>query len=298
MIPSSRAELSRVVWTRGRGCAEVAALLAGDRAIRIDGDLQRSCIRAAADALVARRLTSFDLVPTIVPHDFDADGVRSVVAAVADGPHSGLAARVAATVATALGVPGDLATVYRSDDEEATAVSRLEALAASAPGLGRRAIRHGSATGLIETLDAGTLLVVGAAGGSWIQRQILGPGHRLVVKTPGGSLVVRDEVRRAFQVAVDPAGFAIGRHMALGAARSVVLHRSVPVADDGVLVGIVRAADLTERPGSATVGDVMEPPVSVEAVEAVEAVEELREFLEGGPVPVVGRDGRLLGVVL
>ena len=76
------------------------------------------------------------------------------------------------------------------------------------------------------------------------------------------------------------------------------VHPSVPVADDGVLVGIVRVADLAEGPGSETVGDVMEPPVSIEAVEAVEAIDELREFLDGGPVPVVDRDGRLLGVVL
>lgn len=297
MISPPRSGLGRIVWTRGQGCADVAALLAGDLAGRIDGDLTGACIRAGADALVSRRFTSFDLVPTVVPHDFTADDVRGVAAAVADGPHSSLAALVAALVAERLGVPGELATVYRSEEERDAADERLEHLSEMAPRLDSRAVRHHSATGLIETLEPGTLLVVGAAGGSWIQRQILGPGHRLVVKAPGGSLVVRDAPRRAFQGVVDPAGVAIGTQMAAAAAMGVVTHPTVPVAENGVLVGILRRAVLEGAPGSVVVGDLMEPPMSIDAAEPEEAAEEIRQFLDGGPVPVVGKGGRLLGVI-
>jgi CBS domain-containing protein len=45
------------------------------------------------------------------------------------------------------------------------------------------------------------------------------------------------------------------------------------------------------------VGDLMEPPISIDAAEPEEAAEEIRQFLDGGPVPVVGKGGRLLGVI-
>ncbi|MDX1690889.1 MAG: hypothetical protein R3290_07695, partial [Acidimicrobiia bacterium] len=153
-----------------------------------------------------------------------------------------------------------------------------------------------TAAGLVETLAEDALLVVGAAGGSWLQRQLLGPGHRLLVNAPGGAVVVRDAPRRAFHRMVDAAGFGVGPGMAVRDAVQVVHHASVPVADGGKLVGIFRPAATHDE--SATVAEVMETPVSIRVDEPLEAASALRRFLEGGPVPVVDREADLAGVVL
>ena len=72
----------QVVWTRGRGCRELAELLGGDTAIRSAGDLTDACVEARADMVVSRKLLpSFDLVPVAVPMDLPAMGFGSVVAA-------------------------------------------------------------------------------------------------------------------------------------------------------------------------------------------------------------------------
>ncbi|MDX1692076.1 MAG: hypothetical protein R3290_13740, partial [Acidimicrobiia bacterium] len=168
----TRAGLGRVAWTRGEGCRDLAHLLADDP-IRIEGDLRASCIDRRVELLVARKLTSFDLVPVVVAHDLDRAGVASVTAAVAEGPHSGLVARVAGALARGLEVPGEFATVVREPDERADARRRLESLHDRHPGMTLRIVERPTAAGLVETLAEDALLVVGAAGGSWLQRQLL-----------------------------------------------------------------------------------------------------------------------------
>ena len=289
--------LGRVAWTRGLGCLPLAERLDDGPAIAISGDLQRSCVTDRIDLLVARRFTSFDLVPTVVPHGIELDEVTAVTAAVGDGPHSPLAAAVVARLASSLGVPGELATVYRTDEELPAAKQRLDRLARRHPSLERRASHEVSAVRLINTLTPSTLLVVGAPGGSWFQRQIYGPGHRLLVAAPAGAVVVRSAPRRCYQDALDPTGVAIGPHLAIADAQRVVTHTAGPVAVAGELVGILRATAIHQAPRDATVADVMESPVAVTSAEPLEAAHELAHYLDYGPVPVVDHTGRLVGII-
>jgi Mg/Co/Ni transporter MgtE len=81
------------------------------------------------------------------------------------------------------------------------------------------------------------------------------------------------------------------------AARALVSYPTVPVVDDGKLVGILRSERLAAARSNQFIGDIMEDPVSVSATEPAEVVSELSEYLASGPVPVVGRDGHLIGVI-
>jgi hypothetical protein len=99
----------KVVWTRGRGCLELAEALGGSDSTRLHGDLVEGCIDERADFLVSKRLPAgFDLVNVAVPVDFDADKVTKVVATVAGGPHSLLAAETAVSIAGSLGVEAEM----------------------------------------------------------------------------------------------------------------------------------------------------------------------------------------------
>ncbi len=108
-----------VLWTRGSGCASLAALLGGERAHKVEGELRTACIQERADLLVTRKHSSFDLIDVAVPHHFVPERISNVVAAVAGGPHSSLAARVAGGVASSLGVPGRIVTGSPSKREDA-----------------------------------------------------------------------------------------------------------------------------------------------------------------------------------
>lgn len=290
-------DLGSIAWSRGHGCAAIAESLGDGPPVAIDGDLQRSCITNRVGVLVTRRLTSFDLVPTVVPRNVELRRVRSITAAVGDGPHSPLAAAVAARLAEVLGVPAELATVYRGPDELPAAIERLNRLARQHPELGRRATHESSAAQLVYTLPPSTLLVVGASGGSWFDRQLHGPGQRLLDAAPGGSIVVRSAPRRSFHDAVPAAGTALSLHLRVGEARRLMTHPVVPVADAGALVGMLRYAATANAPATATVYDVMEPPVAVGATEPAGAAAELASFLDSSPIPVVDGAGRLVGVI-
>lgn len=289
--------LGTVAASRGRGCFDLAQLLTDEPVRRIEGDLLRSCIEQRVDALVARRLTKFDLVPTLAPYDVEFDEIGSVAAAVGEGPHSPLATAVAVRLGSRLAVPVEVATVYRREEERAEAMLRLERLAEPYPDLSRRAVRRPAAPRLTDTLEPASLLVVGASGGGWFYRQIYGPGHRLLVKAPAGAVVVRDTARRCFQDAEDPTPTAVGVHLSIADARRVIAHRVVPVAEEGRLVGILRAAALAAAAPDQPVAAVMEPPVAVVTTEPLEVARELRHHLEGGPVPVVDEEGWLVGIL-
>jgi len=289
--------LQRVAWTRGRGCADVADLLAGGAAMRIEGDLRATCIRERVDALVSRKLSSFDLVPVIVPQAVDFENVEEVTAAVGGGPHSPFAVAVAARLGITMAVPTLAASVYREPDARESTLRRLESLVAPFPSVQASAVRGDSAVHLIESLDPTTLLVVGAAGGSWFQRQIYGPGHRLAVRAPAGVLVVRNAEPRCFHMAEDAAGTIAGPHMSVLAARQIVRDPVIAVAEGGVLIGVVRADELEDLDGDLMMRDVMHPPVSVGATEPLEAIAEVREYFGGGPIPVIDDAGTIVGMV-
>jgi hypothetical protein len=196
--------LERVAWSRGVGCAEVAGLLAASTVLPVAGDLRRFCVGDRIDALVTPRLGSFDLVPVVVPHEVALDDIQAVTVAVGRGSHSDLAVAVATRVASGLGVPAVAATVYRSNDEISAALDRLAGIGAAGLDIGRLALSGASALELLDSLDRHTLLVVGAPGGSGLQRQLFGTGHRLVARAPGGALVVRTSASPCYQEAALP----------------------------------------------------------------------------------------------
>lgn len=290
-------DLGTVAWTRGEGCLPLAEVLADEQPVALGSDLARSCVEDRVDFLVTRRASRFDLIPTAVPSSIDLSATTSVTAAIGVGPHSELAAQVAARLAAKLGVPGELSTVLRSGDASSTAMRKLGQLAERFPHLTARAMEGTTARALIETLSPSTLLVVGAPGGSWFQRQIVGSGHRLLAAAPAGAIVVKSAPRRCYQDAVGAHGVAVSPLLALADARSLVSLETVPVAHEGRLVGILRGSATTESPFGRTVADVMEPAVAVDATEPASAARELIDFLGRGPIPVVGGEDRLLGVI-
>lgn len=287
----------RVAWSRGQGCLPLATHLADALPVQVTGDLRHSCVTQRIDLLVTRRLSSFDLVPVIVPHHLDLERVEAVTVAVGDGPHSQLAAAVGRRISTALDVPAELATVYRTPDEFPAALARLARLADSYPNLGRRAVNEPNAARLIDALTPGTLLIVGAPGGSWLQRQLFGTGHRLLVSAPGGAVVVRSAPRRCYQGAADPNGVALGRHLTVREALRLMRYPVVPVVDERLLVGVVRLTTLAEADPALPIAAVMEPPVAIEGIEPTSAVTHLREFFDHSPVPVVDTAGYLIGTI-
>lgn len=282
-----------VLWTRGAGCAELAGLLADGEPRAVEGDLKQTCIAVRADLLVARKLSSFDLVGTVVPHDFRAGSVRSVTAAIGAGPHSSLAAFVAARLSATLGVEGSLvsASPDLATDDSVDAV--LAEIALLVPDLPSKVVRADSARALVGTFEEGTLLVLGAAGGSWLQRQFFGAGRKLVVGSPGGAVVVRSAPVRVFHRMIEPGTF--GSRMLVSDALRLLTHDSAPVAVDGVLVGMVSRDDLESADPKATVGSVTRESEFVAPDDPIDAIEVLDPSVS--PVPVVDDTGRLIGVV-
>lgn len=289
--------IHRVAWTRGHGCAEIADRLAGGTATKVDGDLRQSCIRNRIDTLVTRRLSGFDLVPMVVPHDVEIERVDHVTAAVAAGPHSPFAAAVAARLGLVMGIDVAAVTVRRPDADADDVATLLSDLAAPHARMETLMVEGESVLDLIETLPDTSLLVVGAPGGSWLQRQIFGTGHRLQVAAPVGTLTVRSAPQRCFHLVGERRDAVVGSEMAVADARHVVRHAVVSVADHGLLVGLLRRKALVEAPDAALLSDIMEPPVAVDAADEVSAIRDVRAVFEGGPIPVVDGSDRLVGLI-
>ncbi len=259
----------------------------------MEGDLTRACIEARADLLVTARASAFGLVSTAVPHAIDPDRkIPAVVGAVGTGPHSPLVANLTGLIATGLGTAAVLVTMSRSDAEHKQAWETLESLNPLAPEADTRVVRAEMGVGRIDSLLSDALLVLGAPGGSWWQRQFFGPGRRLIHRAQAGSVVAKAAPRRCFQAMSDIT--PLGRHMRSSDALAVMAHSAAAVVEDGILVGIVRRSTLAEVP-TGTVGSTMEPPASVKAGDAVEAAATLEDFMDGSPIPVVDDGGRLCG---
>ena len=251
---------------------------------------------AKVDLLVTRKLSSFDLTSVAVPHSFDPDAVSSVVAAVGGGDHSPLAAEVATSVARSLGIPATLATVYRPQ-EQAVAEQRLDHMAESLPGVKTEAIEANSVRALLDDVDKHTLLVVGAPGGSWLNRQLFGPGHRLISRSEGGTITVRFAERRVYHEAIDANGIAVGADIAASTLSSLIRYSVVPVADHGLLVGILRRSQIEEAEPGTVARDIMEDPVSLLPDEPLAAALDLADHMEGCPIPITDGEGRLVGLL-
>jgi hypothetical protein len=283
-----------VVWTRGEQCSELAELLATGQAVRCESDPAASCLEHRADLAVMAKPGSFDVVATASPHEFDADKVRSVAAAVAGGPHSRLAAVVARRLAASLGIDGAVVSAYRNHQgRPASEEAIAEATAAS--GLPGTAYEVGSAAHLVERLSEDTLLVLGAPGGSWLHRQFFGPGTRLASAAPAGAVVVRSQPLRAYHRMSELEG--LGRYLRVADARLIGRGPVHPVVDEGTLVGVVRDATLATADPEAEVGTVMEQVPFAGVFDALDELQGIEEFYDGAPVPIIDRQGRLVGGV-
>jgi len=283
------------VWTHGEGCPDLANLLAGGEARRAGADLRASCVEARADLLVGRKLTSFDLVSMAAPYGFEPARVDSVLAAVAGGPHSLLAARIAHRLATVLQVPASLVAASAETGADPAAEEALERVAGLVPIPERQILRAANPGAAVRALPPGSLLVLGAPGGTWWQRQFTGPGRQLRGGAPAGAVVVRQAPRRCFQYLDEPA--AMGVQMPAGEARRLSDAAIVPVAEEGRLVGLVRRRALEAADPAEPLGRIMESPLFALAEDALDVVPGLAAFLEGAPVPVVDGAGRLCGMV-
>ncbi len=293
-VPARAAEWS-TVWTRGEGCEDLARLLAEGEPVRIEGDLRNACVAARAMLMVTGKLTSFDLVRSVVPSNLNLTGIGAVVAAVGSGPHSVLAAKVAARLAGRLGVEGSIVSVSPDAAQDAETERALARITAEVPGVPHSVIREPNARGLVNDLPPDAALVVGAPGGSWLQRQFFGPGHQLVVRARAGAIVVRDVPHRCFQQAVPPS--ALGAGLLVADARRLAAQPVVAVVDSGTLVGIVRRSVLEAASGEATVDSVMEDAVFLRTDDPIDAADELFGFMDGCPIPVVDAAGNLFGSI-
>jgi hypothetical protein len=281
-----------VVWTRGDGCLEIAELLATDHAVRADSDVVTSCITNRADLVVTAARNSLETVTTVRPVDFDRTRVRSVVAAVSGGPHSKLAARVAARLGKSLGVPAEAVSGHRDQHDEGRALRALAA-AEGITGISARSTKVKSAGDLIDSLGDGALLVLGAAGGSWLQRQFFGPGVRLTRRASGGTIVVRSAPVRAYQCMEDLDAF--GPHLRAADAVRLSSASVEPIVEAGKLIGVVRRSEMLACDADTEIGTLAEPAPHAAATDAVDELIGLDSFFEGAPVPVVDREGNLVG---
>jgi hypothetical protein len=283
----------RVVWTRGKGCYELAEVLGGEASGRIQGDVADGCIAERADGLVSKKLPSgFDLVNIAVPVDFDAEKVSKVVATVAGGPHSLLAAETAATVAGNLGVGAEILSAAGDDEEIDSAREIIEQVGAEIPGVSRRVVVVDGIAELVEQLDDGALLVLGAPGGSWLNRSRTGPGARLRRTAQAGAIIVRSAPDRVFRFMGEPVYVAPLRH----ADDTLRIHKenTLAVADAGRLVGLVRREGLV-RAGANPVASVMEDAMSVRVDETIVEARELEPTFGADPIPVTDHEDHLVG---
>ncbi len=284
-----------VVWTRGSGTGAVAAMLTDQEPTRVEGDLRSACIDARADALVTKKLSSFDLVNVAAPYKVDPERVRAVAAAVGSGPNSLLAASIAHRIARNLAIPGSLITAPPPGTSEASARALLDDLARDAPGLSRTVAIDGGAASIVERVGDETLLILGEPGGSWLHRQFFGPGRKIIHSAPAGALVVRAAPTRCFRYATEPV--YVGAAMRAGDAVRVTELRVIPVVDDGRLIGITRRSALIEADPDLPVGSLMHPPLALAEDDALDAAWGLAAAYEGAPIPVVDGDGALVGTI-
>lgn len=279
-----------VLWTRGDGCAELATALSPLEPVRVVGDLTKACIEQKAQLLVSRRLSSTDLIACASPVDFSTEKVEAVVAAVAGGPHSALAATIARTLGRHLRVPAWLACAYREPEEKTAAEDLVQALSLEA-GVEGWIYQAAEVPALLEQLPENSLLVFGAPGGSWFQRSLFGQGARLRHNAPRGAVIVRSAPTRVFQTMSAPV--FVGPLLPVPEALKLHEAAVVAVVDEGKLVGLLRRSAVIDSPQ--TVEQVMEGPRSALQTDAVEAASELAEYFDGAPIPVVDRRDRLVG---
>lgn len=285
----------RVIWSRGNGCSELATLL-DPEARRVEGDLTDFTVQNRADLLVSKRFSaSFEIIPTIVPFDVAFEEVQSVAALVAGGPHSELAARLAQRLAESLEVPAKLECAYENDGEQVNALTVVERLVALVPGVEAGIVQARSASEVIKHSGDNTLLVVGAPGGSFLQRQFFGKGARLIAKSAIGAVAVREAPRRVFHQMQDPE--YVSPYMGAGDAARLMPGGLLAVVENGVLIGSVTGTALTMAGDGPRVADCMRESVSLDRLDAVDDAADRLRLLGVPSLPVVDQDMNLLGTL-
>lgn len=285
----------RTMWTRGNGCAELAQALDAD-AIRVTGDLTRAAVGHRADLLVARRFSpSFDTVSTAVPFDFNAESVRAVAALVSSGPHSALATTIAHRVGTALGVPIRVESAYENDGDQVDALNVVEQLGRLAPGAEVGIIQAESAAKVAEAFGEETLIVLGAPGGSFIQRHFFGTGARLISHAPMGAIGVKAAPIRAFRSMTEAQ--YVSPYLAVTDALAVMEGDSCAVVDGGEVIGLVSRRSLVMVGDVGRVLDCMGDAIVVHQLDPIEDVTTRMQEAGVSALPVVDKDTKLLGTV-
>lgn len=282
------------LWTRGEGCAELAEVLSPVEPVRAEGDLARACLHARADAVVSRRLSSsFDLVPQIIPDGVDLAASGSVVAAVSGGPHSPIAAAVAARIGRATGLAASMVCAFYDEESQASAVSLIQSLYTQIPDIEYRLVEASDASELTAQLPDDATLVIGAPGGGWLQRTFFGKGAKLIQAAPAGTIVARSAPRRVFQQMGDPVYVSPLRE----AIDILRIHDEarLAVTDAGKLVGLVRRDALELADPGVPVSELMEAARSVVAESAVSDAADLWKEFDPDPIPVTDDDGHLIG---
>jgi len=284
----------RVVWTRSAQCRALAEIIGGGAAHKAGANVAASCIEARAALLVARHLNSFDLCSVAVPHGFTPDGTSSVVAAVGSGPHSHLAAAIAHRLAQQLGISARAVYGRRHGEDRTQAETVLATISADLPELPVETIEAVNPAAMVGSLPTGALMIVGAPGGSWFQRQFFGPGARIQAKAPNGTIVVKHVPTRIYQVMQPPVAF--GPHMRVADATQLASDQHIIVALEGQLLGIVYAHVLQGARADHELREVMDDPVFLNADEDLSHAAELIAHHES-PIPVVDARTRLIGTV-
>lgn len=284
-----------VLHTRGAGVRQVAEMLAAGPAHQVHSELPDAALGSRAVLLVARTVVTGDLLPQAVPHNVDLTRTRSVIGAIGTGPHGGAVARLTARVGTAMGIPGELVAASPGPAHDGAAEAALERSMRRAPDLGRSLVRVSGVDDLVRLVPIHALLVIGAPGGSWLQRQFFGPGRKLTVGAPCGALIVRDAPRRCFQAMTDWNAF--GPRMRVADALCLLEDAAAPVVDNGRVIGSARRSVLAASDPTVPIDTVMEPPVTVGWDAPVTAAAVASELLDGAAVPVIGPTGRLIGEI-
>ena len=284
-----------VLWTRGRERRALAEALAGDSAQRAESDVTSSCIAARAGVLVARHPRSFDLCSVVTPHGFSPSTTRSVVATVGGGPHSPLAAAVAQRLSERLGVPSLAIYAYRHVSERSRAVHVLDGLAAHVQHLDTQPVLVPNPAAMVAALPVGTLLVVGAPGGSWSQRQFFGPGAHIKAKAPSGTIVVHHAPARVYQVMQPPVAF--GPHMRAADAMQLSDTHHLIVAQEGRLLGLVAQHALLNARPAHELKDIMDAPVSLSLEDPVDHARSIVREHPDTAIPVIDGRDHIVGTV-
>ena len=243
--------------------------------------------------MVSRRLSSFDLCSVAVPSGFSAGETTGIVAAVGSGPHSSLAAAMAERIGLSLGVPASAVYAHGSSGPTAAAARIVQELEDQFPDLRIEAVGAARPEAMVQALPSGTLLVVGAPGGSWFQRQFFGPGARIKHKASGGTIVVKAAPVRVYQAMEPPAAF--GPHMRVADAL-VVGAGDIVVASENTLMGVVSEEALAAADPDADLGGLAQEVASLAPEETIEHALELVDDTDSTAIPVVDGSGILIGV--